>query len=60
MQQYEPQDIKRRPDGSIDTGHYMMICRQKRSEQAQKLVKSALPKRKHFLFQVWPLWASKT
>ena len=57
MQQYELQVIKRRPDGSIDTTHYMKIGQQKRSEQAHKLVKRALPKRKYFFYQVWPLWA---
>lgn len=36
-------DIRLRPDGSIDTAHYMQRGRQKRSEQAHKMAKSLLP-----------------
>jgi hypothetical protein len=55
MQTNETQDIKRRADGSIDTAHYMKIGRHMRSEQAHKLAKDALPKRKPFSFRLWPL-----
>lgn len=48
MQQYEAPDIKLRPDGSIDTAHYMEIGRQRRAEQALILAKGVLPKRKLF------------
>jgi hypothetical protein len=54
MQQFDPKDIKRRPDGSIDTVHYMKIGRQMRAEQAFKMVNSAVPKRKSFSVWFWP------
>jgi hypothetical protein len=60
MQTDETPDIKRRPDGSIDTVHYMNIGRQLRSDEAYKLVKGALPKRKRFFFRFWPLSTSRT
>ena len=55
MQHDDSKDIKRRPDGSIDAAHYMKIGRQMRAEQAHKLIKSAVPKRKSFNFWFWPL-----
>jgi hypothetical protein len=60
MQQFDPKDIKRRPDGSIDTAHYMKIGRQMRAEQAHKLIKSAVPKRKSFTFWFWPFATFRT
>ncbi len=38
----EPQDIRRRPDGSIDTGFYMARGRRLRSEAAHDMAGSAL------------------
>ena len=35
-----PDNIKLRPDGSIDTAYYLQIGRRKRSEQAHRMVKS--------------------
>jgi len=45
MQPYETPEIKRRPDGSIDTAHYMKIGRQERADQARTLANMAAPKR---------------
>ncbi len=39
-------DIKCRPDGSIDTAYYMQIGRQKRAEQAQKMIRGLVPGQK--------------
>ena len=55
MHQYETPNIKRRPDGSIDTAYYMAIGRQRRAEQAHTLVKEMLPKPKFFSLHLWPL-----
>ena len=45
-------DIKYRPDGSIDTDHYMAIGRRMRGEQAKAMLvgkpKEARPRRKSF------------
>jgi hypothetical protein len=38
--------IRLRPDGSIDTAHYMEIGRQMRSEQAHRLARQLKPARK--------------
>ena len=57
MQQYETPEIKRRPDGSIDTAHYMIIGRQERADQAHALAKMAIPKRRTFSLRFWPLKA---
>ncbi len=48
MQRIDTSDIKLRPDGSIDTAHYMAIGRQRRAEQAQLMAKGMFPKRKRF------------
>ena len=53
MQPYETSEIKRRPDGSIDTAHYMEIGRQERADQARTLAKMAIPKRRAFSLQSW-------
>jgi hypothetical protein len=53
MQQYETSEIKRRPDGSIDTAHYMAIGRQERADQAHTLAKMAVPKRRTFSLRFW-------
>lgn len=34
--------IHRRPDGSIDTGHYMALGRQARAEQARYMIQTGL------------------
>lgn len=47
MTQYTDPDIRLRPDGSIDTAYYMARGRQKRSEQARKMVTSVLPDKRH-------------
>jgi hypothetical protein len=60
MQQYEAPDIKLRPDGSINTAHYMKIGRQRRAEQARILVKGALPKRGFVSLRFWSLGAFRT
>jgi hypothetical protein len=60
MQQYETPEIKRRPDGSIDTAHYMKIGRQERADQARALAKMAIPKRRTFSLRLSPLWALET
>lgn len=60
MQQNETSDIRLRPDGSIDTAHYMNIGRQKRADQAKLIAKRALPKSKLFSRRVWPLRAFAT
>jgi len=45
-------EIRYRPDGSIDTDHYMKIGRQMRSEQAMSLLsgqpQETRPRRKSF------------
>lgn len=60
MTHSENPDIKRRPDGSIDTAHYMMIGRQRRAEQAQILTKGLRPKGKILSIRFWPLSAFGT
>ena len=60
MQPYETPEIKRRPDGSIDTAHYMKIGRQKRADQARTLTRMAIPKRRAFSFQFWSNRALET
>jgi hypothetical protein len=60
MQQYETPEIKCRPDGSIDTAHYIKIGRQKRADQARALAKSAMPKRRTFSSPFWFLRTSGT
>lgn len=55
MQHYETPDIKYRRDGSIDIAHYLKIGRQSRAEQAHKLAKEVLPKRRFFAMRMWPL-----
>jgi hypothetical protein len=59
MQQFETPEIKCRPDGSIDTAHYMKIGRQERADQAFTLAKMAIPKRGIFSFQFWSFRAAK-
>lgn len=58
MQRYETPAIKRRPDGSIDTAHYIKIGRQERADQALALAKSAMPKRRSFSLPLWFLRTS--
>jgi hypothetical protein len=58
MQQFDTPEIKRRPDGSIDTAHYMRIGRQCRSDQARTLAKSVMPKRRGISLRFWSLKAS--
>ena len=53
MQQLETSQIKRRPDGSIDTAHYIKIGRQERADQALALAKTAVPKRRTFSLPFW-------
>jgi len=60
MQRYETQEIKRRPDGSIDTAHYIKIGRQERADQARALAKSAMSKQRTFSSQLWFLRTSGT
>jgi hypothetical protein len=60
MQQYETPEIKRRPDGSIDTAHYMKTGRQERAEQARLLSKKAIPKRRTFSLQSWAIRTLET
>ena len=60
MQQYETPEIKRRPDGSIDTAHYMKIGRQARADQARILAKAAMPKWRTFSLPFWFLRTSRT
>jgi len=60
MQQPITPEIKRRPDGSIDTTHYMAIGRQARADQARKLAKMAVPKRRSFSLRFWPFGAFGT
>lgn len=36
-------DIRLRPDGSIDTGHYMAIGRRMRSERAHEMARGIAP-----------------
>lgn len=57
MQKYETSEIKRRPDGSIDTAFYMKIGRQERADQALSLAKMAIPKRRVFSLRVWSFGA---
>ena len=40
----ETPDIKRRPNGSIDTAHYLAIGASMRSEQAHKMIKAVVPR----------------
>ena len=60
MQPYDTPEIKRRPDGSIDTAHYMIIGRQARADQARTLAKMAAPKRRNFSLQSWFIGTSET
>ena len=60
MQQYETPEIKRRPDGSIDTAHYINIGRQERADQARALAKTGMPKRRTFSLPIWFLRTSGT
>ena len=60
MQPYDTPEIKRRPDGSIDTAHYMIIGRQARADQARTLAKMAAPKRWNFSLQSWLIRTSET
>lgn len=53
MQKYETPEIKLRPDGSIDTAHYLQIGRQERADQAHALAKMAMPKRRTFSLPFW-------
>ena len=53
MQQYETSIIKRRPDGSINTIHYINIGRQERAEQAQVITKGMFPKQNIFSIHFW-------
>jgi len=53
MQQLETSQIKRRPDGSIDTAHYMRIGRQERADQALALAKMAVPRRRILPLRFW-------
>lgn len=55
MQHDDFEPIKFRPDGSIDTAHYMAIGRQKRADQAKKLAKATLPRRTTFSLKFWLL-----
>ena len=60
MQSYDTPEIKRRPDGSIDTAHYMIIGRQARADQVRTLAKMATPKRRNFSLQSWFIRTSET
>lgn len=60
MQRYETPEIKRRPDGSIDTAHYIKTGRQERADQARTLAKAAMPKRRIFSLSFWFLRTSET
>lgn len=40
-----PAEIRRRPDGSIDTAHYMARGRARRSEAAHRMLAPAAPSR---------------
>ena len=53
MQQLETLEIKCRPDGSIDTAHYMKLGRQERANQAKALAKTAMPRRGIFSLGNW-------
>lgn len=53
MQQYETPEIKRRPDGSIDTDHYIKIGLQGRADQACVLARTAMLKRRTFSWRLW-------
>lgn len=53
MKNFETPEIKLRPDGSIDTAHYMKIGRQARADQARTLAKATLPKRRVFSLGFW-------
>jgi len=55
MRHCETPAIRLRPDGTIDTFHYMMIGRQRRSEHAREMAKGALPKHGLFSLQTWSL-----
>jgi len=55
MQSYDTPEIKRRPDGSIDTAHYMKTGRQERADQALALAKSVMPKRKTLSIRFWSI-----
>lgn len=60
MQEYQTPEIKRRPDGSIDTAHYIKIGRQERADQARAFAIAATPKRCAFSLPFWFLKASRT
>jgi hypothetical protein len=39
--------LRRRPDGSIDTAHYMALGRRHRAEKARSLIGALHPGRRH-------------
>jgi hypothetical protein len=53
MKSYDTPDIKRRPDGSIDTAHYMKAGRQERADQALAFARMVRPNRRTFSLQSW-------
>ena len=60
MQDFVTPEIKHRPDGSIDTAHYINLGRRARAAQARSLVQTALPKRRTFSLPFWFLGTSAT
>ena len=60
MQLCETPEIKLRPDGSIDTVHYMKLGRQKRADQARTLAKVGILKHIVFSVQSWFISSMKT
>ncbi|MDF0602731.1 hypothetical protein P1J78_18480 [Psychromarinibacter sp. C21-152] len=53
-----PTDIRRRPDGSIDTAHYMAKGRRRRSEAAHRLTAAAPRRARRPLFGLAALIAA--
>ena len=42
MRQHETREVMRRPDGSVDTPHYMGIAREERSRKAHDMARKAV------------------
>lgn len=57
MKRYEEPEIKLRPDGSIDTAHYMTIGREMRAAKAHEMIKEIQPKPKFLSLLRPPLTA---
>lgn len=59
MQRYKAPEVKRHPDGSIDSGYYIKIGRRERAVQARAVAKALTPKRGTFSLPFWVFSTSR-